>query len=70
MKTNEVCKKLGISKKALRVYEEAGLISARRNENNYREYAESDLVRIKNVQVLRELGFSLSDIQEIMLNQK
>ena len=70
MKTNEVCKKLGISKKALRVYEEAGLISARRNENNYREYDESDLVRIKNVQVLRELGFSLSDIQEIMLKIK
>lgn len=66
MKTNEVCSRLGITKKALRVYENEGLLTASRSDNNYREYTETDLIRIKSIQVLRDLGFSIKDIKIIM----
>jgi DNA-binding transcriptional MerR regulator len=50
----------------LRIYESRGLLNVARRGNNYRDYSQADLVRIKSIVILRGLGFSLSDIKKIL----
>lgn len=66
MNTKEVCKRLNVSSKMLRIYEDKGLIKAKRDKNNYRNYSDSDILNIKHVMFLRELGFSIKDIKKLM----
>lgn len=63
MKTKEICDKLKITQKALRVYEDAGLLTSGRDENNYRNYTYSDVVRLNSIKNLKEIGFKLSQIK-------
>lgn len=66
MNTKDVCERLNISSKMLRIYEEKGIIKAKRDKNNYRNYSDNDIVNIKHIMFLRELGFSINDIKGIM----
>lgn len=66
MNTKEVCETLNISSKTLRIYEEKGLVQAKRGENNYRNYSDNDIVKIKHIMFLRELGFSIKDIKKLI----
>lgn len=66
MNTKMICDQLSVTPKMLRVYESHGIISPKRRENNYREYNFDDVVRIKCVVVLRELGFSIEQIKRIL----
>lgn len=66
MNTKDVCERLDISSKMLRIYEEKGLIKAKRDKNNYRNYSDNDIVNIKHIIFLRELGFSIKDIKKLM----
>ncbi|WBW96296.1 MerR family transcriptional regulator [Oceanirhabdus sp. W0125-5] len=68
MKTNEVCRKLKITSKSLRVYEEYGIVVPKREANNYRDYDENDLFMLRTVILLKELGFSLKDIKNLIDN--
>ncbi len=53
---------LGISRKALRNYEEEGLMP--KNEGGkYRDYTEKDIDRIWNIRVLQGVGYSLKEIK-------
>ncbi len=65
MNTKEICKQLSVTTKMLRVYEEGGLIHPLRGDNNYREYSEEDVLRIQMIVMLRNLGFSVKDIDKI-----
>lgn len=65
MNTRQICRQLSVTPKMLRVYEEGGLIRPRRGENNYREYSESDALRIRMIAMLRKLGFSVKEIRRI-----
>ena len=52
---------LGVSRKALRVFEEEGLMP--KNEGRqYREYSEEDIDRIWAIRVLQGMGYSLKEI--------
>lgn len=67
MKANEVCKKLGISYKCLRIYEEKEIIVPKRQEeNNYRSYSSDDILKLKCIKTLRELGLSLEEIKNMI----
>jgi len=58
---------VGLSKKNIRYYEEMGLISPLRNEeNDYRVYSEEDIEKLKLIKFLRELGVPIREIK--MLN--
>ncbi len=70
MNTKMVCSKLGVTSKMLRLYEEHGLVCPDRKENNYREYSPEDLLQIETITVLRHLGFSISEIKEILVFDK
>jgi|EndMetStandDraft_8_1072994.scaffolds.fasta_scaffold952160_2 DNA-binding transcriptional MerR regulator len=61
MRIGELATRTGVSTRALRYYEEQGLISARRADNGYREYDESDLRLVAEIRALLAAGFSLED---------
>ena len=62
----ELAKKLKISPRTIRYYEEIGLLKeAKRKYGNYRVYDEEDLMRLKFIRKLKLLGLKLSQIQEL-----
>jgi putative AdoMet-dependent methyltransferase len=56
MNTKTVCKQLNVSQKALRIYEDLGIIVPKRDENNYRNYGENDLLKLRQLILLKEMG--------------
>jgi putative AdoMet-dependent methyltransferase len=67
MKVHEAARLLGVTPRALRFYEEKGLLQPHKEaENGYRLYGEDDLIRLRWIISLRELGLSISAIQEAM----
>src|SRR2546429_9759156 len=64
----QVATRTGMTKRTLRYYEEVGLLPPTgRTEGNYRRYSEVDLQHLERIRELRDLlGFSLSDIREIL----
>lgn len=65
MNTKRVCQEVGVTPKMLRVYEKAGLVVPERKENDYRDYSMDDLFRLEITVRLRDLGFSIKEIQSI-----
>ncbi len=63
MKINEIAKATGLSQKAIRLYENKGLICVSRTESGYRNYSEEDVTILKTVKLLRSAGVSISDIK-------
>jgi replicative DNA helicase len=65
-KISEIAKLSATTVKALRVYEEKGLLSPVRHlGSNYRMYAEEVICKIRNIKLLQSLGFSLNEISMI-----
>lgn len=61
MRIGELANTVGITTKALRYYEERGLLDAPRRTNGYRDYDESHLRVVREIQTLQEIGFALED---------
>ncbi|MEU4830263.1 MerR family transcriptional regulator [Streptosporangium sp. NPDC023615] len=61
MRIGELARRAGVSPRALRYYEQQGLISARRSSNGYREYGEADLRLVSEIRSLLAVGFTLDD---------
>jgi len=59
---SEAARKLGVSTKALRLYEERGLITPTRTSAGYRIYDERIMARAAEVAALRKLGLSLAQV--------
>lgn len=69
MKISEVMEFTGLTKKAIKYYEEEGLIKPDVNpENNYREYSQDDIDRLIQISVLRQFDVPIKDIHEIMVH--
>ena len=56
---------LGVSSRAIRFYEDQGMLSPQRVGGN-RVYSQRDLARLKLILRGKRLGFSLSDIRELL----
>ena len=66
-KIEEVAVKTGLTKRALRYYEELELIIPKRTDASYRLYSEEDIENINRIKDLREsLGFCLNDVKVIL----
>lgn len=66
MKINEVEKRVGITKKNIRFYEEMGLITPARNEENrYRVYSEEDVDTLRKIKLLRQLTIPIDEILKL-----
>jgi len=68
MKTlKEVCTELGVSRRAVQGYEEAGLVKAtRKNKYGYLLYNQYAQERIERIKFLQDLGFSLKEIEQLI----
>lgn len=68
----QFAKRTGFSAKALRLYEKKGLIiSHARGDNDYRYFAESQLTVAKHIKELKDLGFTLNEIKDLLkIDQK
>lgn len=62
----ETARRLGVSVKALRVYEAAGLVIPERREGGWRHYGPACLERLHCVLALKALGLSLADIRALI----
>lgn len=68
IKISEVALKYDISTRALRYYEDAGLIQSIRTEDYaYRLFDDKTIKRIEQILVLRKLNISIKDIKKIFL---
>lgn len=70
MNIQTVEKITGLSKRMIRHYEDFGLILPRRGENSYREYTDSDVEQLHGIKAMREFGFSLNEIAQILKEGK
>ncbi|GAA4216490.1 MerR family transcriptional regulator [Microbispora amethystogenes] len=61
MRIGELARRAGVSTRALRYYEQQGLIRSRRSANGYREYDESDVRLVTEIRALMAVGFTLED---------
>ncbi|MEU7106266.1 MerR family transcriptional regulator [Streptomyces sp. NPDC046215] len=63
MRIGELAETTGTTARALRHYEQAGLISSERAPNGYRVYDERAVVRVRNIRYLLASGLTLDDVR-------
>ena len=61
MRIGELARTTGTTARALRYYEAQGLLRAQRTSNGYREYDETHLRMVREIQALQAVGFALED---------
>jgi MerR family transcriptional regulator, Zn(II)-responsive regulator of zntA len=62
----QLAKQLGITAEAIRFYEQKGLITPLRAGNGYRKYDQNCIDTMAFILHAKEVGLSLSDIQELL----
>lgn len=63
---SEAAQQLGVSGKALRLYEQHGLLAPGRTAAGYRQYGVQDMARAGEVVALRKLGLSLAQVKSVL----
>ncbi|NIE60688.1 MULTISPECIES: MerR family transcriptional regulator [unclassified Burkholderia] len=66
LSASEAATRLGVSAKALRLYERQGLVTPGRTVAGYRAYGPDDLARAAEVAALRALGLSLAQVANVL----
>lgn len=67
MTIGDVSKQVGIPTKTIRFYEEIQLLKpAKRGENNYRTYYQTDIAVLNLIKEARALGLSINDTRNIV----
>ena len=62
----ECSERIGISIRALRLYEQHGLISPRRTFKQWRLYGSNEIARLNEILALKSLGLGLRDISKLL----
>lgn len=63
MRIGELATATGVTPRALRHYEQEGLISSTRATNGYRDYDERAATRVRNIRYLLAAGLTLDDVR-------
>lgn len=67
MRISELAQRAGVNVQTVRYYERRGLLDDPRNRGvGYREYGEATLDRLRFIRRSQELGFTLSEIEELL----
>jgi len=66
MLLNDIIKEVGMTKRAVKYYEEKGLLSVYKDSNGYRNYTQQDVETLKKISIYRKLGISIKDIQKLL----
>ena len=70
MKIGDTTEKFGISRRSLHYWDNMGILKSDRGENDYRYYDEENLIKIKQIVLLRKLRMSIPSIQEIFTSDE
>ena len=69
MTSGEIAKKAGVSQKAIRLYDEKGLLKpSEYSDGNYRLYDKEALLVLEKIIALKQIGYSLEEIKDHILN--
>ena len=63
---SEAARRLGVSAKALRLYEQRGLVSPLRTAAGWRAYGPEEMARAAEIAALRTLGLSLAQVSRVL----
>lgn len=66
MLIGELAGRAGTTIKAVRYYEQRGLLHPRRTPNGYRDYDESAVARVGNIRLLLSLGLTSDDVRAFL----
>jgi DNA-binding transcriptional MerR regulator len=66
LSSSDAASRLGVSVKALRLYEQRGLIKPVRSEAGWRAYGPAEMSRAAEIVSLRALGFSLAQVARVL----
>lgn len=66
MLIHAVCKECSLTKKAIEYYIDQKLIYPAIQNNGYRDFSDEDIIILKKISVLRNLGLSVSDIRNVL----
>ena len=70
-KMKQVCQMTGLTEKAIRIYMDQKLISPQIEEGIHRKayfFSEEDVERLKDIFALRNAGFSIAEIRQMLAN--
>lgn len=68
-KISEISKLYGIGPDSLRYYERLGILSPKRDTNQYRLYSLKDIYKLNLIRDLRKLNFSMAQIKDYLDHQ-
>lgn len=66
MLLREAAGEAGMTKRAVKYYEEEGLLSVEKDSSGYRNYSKEDVERLKKISVYRKLGIGIRDIRRLL----
>ncbi|WP_163510721.1 MerR family transcriptional regulator [Fodinicola acaciae] len=66
MRIGELAELAGTTPRALRHYEEHGLLEAARADNGYRDYGVEAVNRVRNIRFLIEAGLTVEDVKRFL----
>ena len=67
MTLKEVCKKLGVTRRAVQGYEKAGLVSySGKNKYGYLLYDDVAIEKIRIIKMYQDFGFTIRGIKELL----
>ncbi len=66
LNASDAARRLSISTKALRLYEQRGLLAPVRSDAGWRAYGPKDIERASEIVALRALGFSLAQVARVL----
>ncbi|MEE9445100.1 MAG: MerR family transcriptional regulator [Cocleimonas sp.] len=70
MYIGQASKKSGATVKAIRLYEELGLLQNISRENSYRVFSEEDILLIRFIKIAQTYDFKLSELKDIIYPQE
>jgi len=65
MRIGELADRAGVTTRALRYYEQQGLLGSDRRDNGYREYEPAAVTRVANIRLLLAAGLTSDDIRQV-----
>jgi DNA-binding transcriptional MerR regulator len=66
LQASDAARRLGISPKALRLYEQRGLLTPVRTEAGWRAYGTAEMARASEIVALRAIGLSLAQVADVL----
>lgn len=67
MRIGEFAEQAGVTPRTIRYYEDLGLLGpSQREGQGFRYYTDTELSRLKKIEVIKQLGLSLEEIGEVL----